>query len=409
MKNELYLVTGGAGFLGSNICRLLTAGGKRVRTLVLDGDPAEKYVPEGIGIVHGDILDNASLDRFFTVDEDDEVYVIHVAGIVWTKPEVNLKVHDVNVNGTANILDQCIKHQVKKLVYISSIGVIPELPAGQKIRETDHFWPNDDLVDYYSATKAEATQLVMDAMKQHPELDASIIQPTGICGPRDYAFGPVSTVVREYVLGRMKMGIEGTFNSVDVRDLAAGVVAACKRGRRGECYIMSNEVVTMHEMFDLMNEAAGLSGRSYILSKELAHAAVRVLALAGRITGKEPLLTDFNIYMLNRNNDYDCSKAERELGFHSRPFSESIRDTVYWLKEEGFLDTKENSRVVDVDPALLMMLLRKCVVPAVSRRHDTGSAEIRVSDMNKFPIAVLLRDRQIMVKIFNIAAICQFM
>lgn len=333
MKNEIYLVTGAAGFLGSNICRLLSASGKRVRALVLNGDPAEKYMPKGIEIVHGDLLDIESLERFFTTDEDDEVYVIHCASIVWVKVEANPKVHAVNVDGTANIIDQCLKHRVKKLVYISSIGAISELPKGQKIKETTHFWPNDGLIGYYSETKAEATQLVMDAMEQHPELDASVIHPSGICGPYDYAFGSVTSMVRDFVQGKMKMGIEGTFNSVDVRDLAEGVIAACKKGRRGECYIMSNEVVTMHDMFNLMNESAGLNNRFYVLSKELAHIGVRILALISKFTGKEPLLSDFNIYMLNRNNEFDCSKAERELGFHARPFSESIRDTVIWLDE----------------------------------------------------------------------------
>ena len=338
MKNRVYLVTGAAGFLGSNVCRLLLERGERVRALVLNGDPAEKYVPKGIEIVHGDLLDTASLERFFDTGEEDEVYVIHCASIVWIKLEANPLVHAVNVDGTANIIDQCVNHRVKKLVYISSQGVIPELPAGQKIKEVDHFYPNDGLIGYYSLTKAEATQLVMDALKLHPELDASIIHPSGICGPYDYAFGSVTSMVMQFVQGEMNMGIEGTFNSVDVRDLAEGVLAACEKGRRGECYLMSNEVVTMHDMFRLINQAAGLSRKYHVLSKGLAHVGVRILAFASRFTKKEPLLSDFNIYMLNRNNDFDCSKAKRELGFKCRPFSESIRDTVAWLREEGFVD-----------------------------------------------------------------------
>ena len=339
MKNKIYLVTGGAGFLGSNICRLLLKRGERVRALVLNGDPAEKYIPEGIEIVHGDLLDEASLERFFDVGKNDEVYVIHCASIVWVKLEANPKVHEVNVDGTANIINQCVKHSVRKLIYVSSTGAIPELPSGQKIREIDHFLPADGLIGYYSVTKAEATQLVIDALKLYPELDASIIHPSGICGPNDYAFGSVTSMVLQCAQGKMKMGIEGTFNSVDVRDLAEGVISACEKGRRGECYIMSNEVVTMKEMFRLIGVAAGLPGRAFVLSKELAHVGVRILALAGRITGKDPLLSEFNIYMLNRNNEFDCSKAQRELGFHCRPFSESVRDTVAWLREEGFLDT----------------------------------------------------------------------
>ena len=338
MKNNIYLVTGAAGFLGSNICRQLIARGERVRALIMNGDPAEKYVPKGVEIVHGDLLDETSLDVFFDTGDVDDVYVIHCASIVWVKNEVNPKVHAVNVDGTANILAQCVKNRVTKLIYISSTGAIPELPHGEKIKEVDRFLPTDGLVDYYSKTKAEATQLVLDALKEHPDLDASIVHPSGICGPYDYAFGSVTSMVRDFLQGKMKMGIEGTFNSVDVRDLAEGVIAACERGRRGECYIMSNEVVTMRDMFRLMNESVGLSHRYYVLSREFAHVGVWFLGLASKFTGKDPLLSEFNIYMLNRNNEYDCSKAERELGFHCRPFSELIRDTVTWLREEEFLN-----------------------------------------------------------------------
>ena len=348
MNNKLYLVTGAAGFLGSNICRQLIAKGEHVRALVLDGDPAEKYVPEEVEIIHGDLTDPSSLELFFDNTENNDVYVIHCASIVWVKLEANPKVRAVNVDGTANIIEQCVKHHVKKLVYISSTGAIPELPAGEKITEVDHFLPTEGLVGYYSVTKAEATQMVMDALKEHPSLDATIIHPSGICGPYDYAFGSVTSMVQQFVQGKMKMGIEGTFNSVDVRDLAEGVINACEKGRRGECYIMSNEVVSMQDMFRHINEAAGLSGKSYVISKELARVMVRLLALGCKFTGKDPLLSDFNIYMLNRNNDFDCSKAERELGVRSRPFSESIRDTVEWLKNEGLITSAEKAQVIDV-------------------------------------------------------------
>ena len=86
---------------------------------------------------------------------------------------------------------------------------------------------------------------------------------------------------------------------------------------------------------------------------------MRRIAAVSRVTGKEPLLSEFNIYMLNRNNEYDCSKAERELGFHCRPFSESIRDTVNWLREEGFLKTPENAEVIEISPAAVLSLLFK--------------------------------------------------
>ncbi len=333
--SKIYILTGAAGLLGSNISRHLIENGEKVRAFVLEGDPAAKYIPEEAEIVYGDLLDKESLERLFDLPDGSDIYVIHSASIVTLSPDPNPKVYAVNVDGTKNIIDMCLKHKVKKLVYISSTSAIPELPHGQKIREVDHFMPTDGLVGYYAITKAEASQAVLDAVEAHPELDASIIHPSGICGPNDFSFGPVAQMVSQYMNGDIKIGLEGTFNSVDVRDLTNGVIACCDKGRRGECYIMSNELVTMKELYDLINDAADLDIHASILSKGIASLAVKMLKIQSKFTGKEALLTDFGLYNLTRNNDFDSSKAEKELGFKCRPFSETIKDEVVWLKEEA--------------------------------------------------------------------------
>ena len=329
--SRIYLLTGAAGLLGSNISRQLIEKG----AFVLENDPAAKYIPEGAEIVYGDLCNVDSLDKLFDVPESSEVYVIHSASIVTLRPEPNPKVYAVNVGGTENIINKCLEYKVNKLVYISSTSAIPELPHGQKIKEVDHFLPTDGLVGYYAVTKAEASQKVLDAVHEHPEFDASIVHPSGICGPNDYSFGPVAQIVSQYMNGDMKIGLEGTFNSVDVRDLADGVISCCHNGKRGECYIMSNELVTMKDLYDLINGAADLDIHASILSKGVANVAVKILKIQSKFTGQEPLLTEFGMYNLTRNNDYDCSKAEADLGFHCRPFSETIKDEVVWLQEEA--------------------------------------------------------------------------
>ncbi len=65
MNNTIYLVTGAAGFLGSNVCSQLLERGDKVRALVLPNDPAQKYVPHEIEICDGDLCDPASLENFF--------------------------------------------------------------------------------------------------------------------------------------------------------------------------------------------------------------------------------------------------------------------------------------------------------------------------------------------------------
>nr|WP_312578465.1 NAD-dependent epimerase/dehydratase family protein [Sedimentibacter sp.] len=333
MNERIYLLTGAAGLLGSNVSRKLIDRGEKVRALVLKNDPATKYIPEEAEIVIGDVTDVRSLEKFFTVPENTDIYVIHSASIVTLNPKPNKKVYNVNVIGTQNIINKCVSHKVKKLVYISSTGAIPEREGNLPIKEVDNFY-SKDLVGYYSVTKAEASQLVLNALEMVPELDASLVHPSGICGPNDYSFGPVADFIIQYTSGKMPAGIEGTFNSVDVRDLADGVIECCEKGKRGESYIMSNSIVSMKDMFCIINEAAGLNYKPKILSPNVAKVLVKVMKVGSKITGKESQLSDFAIYNLTRNNNFDCSKAIKELGFKCRPFEETIYDEVYWLKEE---------------------------------------------------------------------------
>ena len=96
-KDSIYLLTGAAGFLGSNICRQLVDAGKKVRALVLPGDKAAKFISAGVRKVEGDLCDMNDIGTFFDVDENLDVYVIHCASIVSVNPEYDPKVMSVNV------------------------------------------------------------------------------------------------------------------------------------------------------------------------------------------------------------------------------------------------------------------------------------------------------------------------
>ena len=88
----------------------------------------------------------------------------------------------MNVKGTKNIIEQCMRHQVKRLVYVSSVHAIPETDEKATISETTKF-SKDTVIGAYAATKAEATQAVLDAVKNG--LDAVVVHPSGIVGPYD--------------------------------------------------------------------------------------------------------------------------------------------------------------------------------------------------------------------------------
>lgn len=333
MEEILYLLTGAAGNLGSSIARQLVAEGKKCRALVLKGDPAAERLPREVELQVGDVTDPASLDRFFSAKGYAAVIVLHCASIVTVTPEYSKKVYEVNVVGTRNVIEKCLQYKVRKLVYVGSTGAVPELPHGRSIIEVEHYDP-EKVVGFYAKTKAEASQLVLDAVHEKG-LDASIVCPTGIAGPGDYAYGPVAGFIIDYAKGLMPAGVAGSFNAADVRDLAAGTLACAGHGRRGESYILGNECISMREMFRLVSAAASVKEVKTILPVWFARLMAAIGGLAAKFTGKQPKLTTFSIYNLARNNVFSSEKAQKELGYRSRPFAETIADTVAWLRLEG--------------------------------------------------------------------------
>ncbi|WP_314068495.1 NAD-dependent epimerase/dehydratase family protein [uncultured Vagococcus sp.] len=332
MKNTLYLVTGAAGFLGNNIVHQLITRGKSVRALVLPGDKAAQYLPEKTEVCYGDLTELSRLEHFFSVPEGVELVVIHCASLVTTSPNEDPLVYNVNVTGTKHIVALSVKHNVKKLVYVSSTGAILELPHGQIIEEPLSFYP-EKVIGYYAKTKALATQHVLNSVNE-TGLDATIIYPSGISGPYDGSFGPFVSFIIRYCKGDMPVGVEGTFNAVDVRDLATATIEAVTKGRKGEGYILSNELVEMRQMFDLISLSSGAPIVETILPPQ------QMLEMAGANLASKSTTNDkrdsikFELYNLSRNNNFSNQKAKQELGFELRPFDETIRDTITWLKNE---------------------------------------------------------------------------
>lgn len=334
MSRTLYLVTGAAGFLGSHICRQLLDRGESVRAFVLKGDPAVKYIPEKVEIVTGDLCDINSLENFFKVPDDTQTIILHVASMVTVNPDYNQKLMDINVGGTKNIIEKCLEHpECKKMVYVSSSGAIPELPKGQKIREVKQF-DSEKVVGWYSKTKAMATQAVLDAVKKEG-LNACVVHPSGILGPQDYAIGETTGTIIKIINGEMPVGMRGSFNLCDVRDLAAGCIAAADKGRTGECYILGNEEVTLKEMCELLDKDLHCGTCKLYLPLGLAKLLAKQMEKKAEKTGKKALMTTFSVYNLERNNTFDYSKTKKELGYHTRSYAETLHDEAVWLKEEG--------------------------------------------------------------------------
>jgi len=339
-NNRYYLLTGAAGFLGTNICMQLLEQGCKVRALVLPNDKSVKFIPKEVEVVLGDLTDAPSLEPFFTVPEGCTSVVIHCASMVTVNPNYSEKLMAVNVGGTRNIITKVLNHpECEKMVYVSSTGAIPEQPHGTPITEVSKFTPCDPkkVVGAYSQSKATATQMVLDAV-QVMGLKACVVHPSGILGPNDHAIGETTNTLLQIIKGEMPMGMQGSFNLCDVRDLAAGTIAAVDKGRIGECYILANKTVTLKEMCDMLHAECNAKKIKFYLPLDLADKIAAGLEKQAEKTGKMPLMTTFSVYNLARNNEFDCTKAKTELGYTTRSYEETIHDEVQWMIAEGLIE-----------------------------------------------------------------------
>lgn len=325
----LYLVTGAAGHLGRVIVQKLCAEQKKVRALVL---PTETHLfTQAVEVCLGDVTKPETLPPFFACEPNQALVVIHCAGIVSTTSKYNQMLYDVNVTGTKNIIASCLAHQVARLVYVSSVHAIAEKPRGEVIREVTTFSPNL-VVGQYAKTKAQATADVLAATKEG--LNAVIVHPSGIVGPYDYGKGHLTTLVTEYYQGKLTAGIAGGYDFVDVRDVAQGILLACEKGRRGECYLLSNHFYTIKEVLTLLQQISGRQKIKTYLPLFILKTTAPLAEYYYKFRKQTPLYTPYSLYTLTSNANFSHEKATRELGYQTRRLELSLRDTIDWLKEQ---------------------------------------------------------------------------
>lgn len=331
--SEVYLVTGAAGNLGSSVVRELLSQGKKVKALILPGDAAARRLPAEVEKCEGNILNPADLERFFALPPGTEAKVIHCAGVVATVWNFNQQVFDVNVRGTENVVKECVRSRVKKLVYTSSVHAIPEAPAGSVMTEITEF-NADKIVGFYGKTKAWAAQIVMDAVRDQG-LNATIVFPSGLCGPEDYGYGYVTQMLIDCVKNKLPAGVKGGYDFADVRDVAAGVVAACEKGGCGETYILGNRYVPVKEILHCVHELTNTPLVKHMISVTAARMLLPGFSLYYKLRKRRPLFTRYSLYTLTSNSNFSSEKAKRELGYQVRPFKETVRDALKWLAAEG--------------------------------------------------------------------------
>lgn len=320
------LVTGATGHIGNVLVKELIKRGEKVRVLILPNEDLTPLSGLDIEIVNGNVLDKASLTQAFVGID----YVFHLAGVISIMPGKDDFVHDVNVNGTSNMLEAAKIAGVKKFIHTSSIHAFKRVPHGITVDENIPIDP-DSAVAAYDQSKAEATLAVLEAAKMG--FPAVVVCPTGVIGPFDYKGSEMGILIHEWMLHKVNFLIEGNYDFVDVRDVVQGMIQAREKGKIGQIYILSGELIRVADLWRLVKELIDVKTKHFInIPTRFAAFIAKFTQFYYRLSKSKPRFTTYSIETLHTNAVISNHKARSILGYKPRALSESIRDTVSWWK-----------------------------------------------------------------------------
>jgi dihydroflavonol-4-reductase len=320
------LVTGATGFVGWHVARKLLERGERVRALARD--PARLRELGEAEAVCGDLRDPESLKR--AVEGCGVVYHVAADYRLWARdPE---EMYRSNVDGTRHLLEAARRTGIERVVYTSTVGCIgiPKDGIGDEQAPVGI----EEMTGPYKRSKFLAEQVALKfAASGFPVV---IVNPTAPVGDHDFKPTPTGKTVVDFVRGKMPAFLDTGLNVVDVRDVAAGHLAACERGRVGERYILGAENLTLEGIFGVLAKAVGRPAPRIRIPYPVAYAAGVVSTAWANVTGKEPLAPLDGVKMARKKMWVRQDKAVRELGYAPGPAAAALERAVEWFRANGY-------------------------------------------------------------------------
>ena len=329
------LITGATGLVGSALARRLVAEGAAVRALVRSGSPRFHLDGLDLEFVEGDIRDAGSVRAAMAGIR----HLFHVAADyrLWA-PDPN-QIFAANVGGTLNVMQEAKRAGVERIVYTSSVATIALRDDGAPADESVGLSVAQG-IGAYKRSKIAAERLV-EEMVANEKLPAVIVNPSTPIGPRDVKPTPTGRIIVEAALGRVPGFVDTGLNLVHVDDVAQGHIAALRRGRIGERYILGGENVLLADMLADIARLTGRRAPRWRIPRSVVIPVAYAAETAARFTGRPPFTTRDGIRMAEHHMFFTAAKAQRELDFKARPYLNAIEDAIGWFQAAGYLDKKK--------------------------------------------------------------------
>ncbi len=316
----MILVTGGTGFIGSYILRMLVAQGNQVRALKRSSSPMflVEDIADKIEWVEGDLLDIGSLEDAF----EGVTHVYHAAAIISFNPREIELMKAINVEGTANIVNLCLDFNVKKLLHVSSVAAIGRSETDDRISEATK-WKQSKLNSNYAKTKFKAECEVWRGIEEG--LSAVIVNPSVVLGGGIWKNGSCQLFKRvEKGLNYYPVGVTGF---VDVRDVAKASIQLMNSTVSSERFLLNGENLSFKDFISTTARFLKKPLPKTKVGKEVLGLLWRLEWLKSKITRSNPLLTRETANNSSHSNHYDGTKVLDFIPFSYTPIEVTIQET----------------------------------------------------------------------------------
>ncbi len=320
------LVTGATGFIGFKLTEKLASLGHTVHVLSRDPGKSGMFRQERICFFAGNITDEESVRK--AIKGCDWIYHLAASTEVWSKDRSAF--YQPNVEGTRIVLEVAGEMNLKKIIIVSSAGVLGPSVNGVVDESMDREVP---FFTEYEKTKWMADEITREYVKKG--LHAITVYPTRVFGP-----GPlnrsnsVTKMIQQYVRGKWRI-IPGNGreigNYVYIDNLVEGMIMAMEHGRPGEGYLLGGDNISYNEFFNTISDIINRKFFMIRIPKVFALIAASIMLLFARITGIPPLLTPGWIRKFLHNWSITNEKAIKELGYVPGTLREGVEKTVDWL------------------------------------------------------------------------------
>ncbi|HVF67021.1 MAG TPA: NAD-dependent epimerase/dehydratase family protein [Pyrinomonadaceae bacterium] len=321
------LVTGGTGFLGSHLVRLLVEEGVKPLRVLSTSAPA--WLEElGVETVEGSITSPETVAR--AVEGAAEVY--HLAGRVSREPDDAHSMYKLHVDGTRVLCEAARAAGVKSIVMASTSGTIAVTEDGDIVPDED--WPTP--LDIISRWPYYASKLYQERVAiENFDGDGRrlvMLNPSLLLGPGDERLSSTK-VVLDFLSRKIPTVPKGGLSFVDARDAARAFAAAMRAGRHGERYLLGSANWTFDRFFKRLERITKVSAPFVSLPSKLAVAGARGISSLFKQWKLAPPVEPSEIEMAEHFWYLDSAKAERELAFAPRDPQETLLDTVTYVRE----------------------------------------------------------------------------